>query len=94
MEITVYYPKSAAEVVFLGTRNAFEIAVIMNEPSVFEPLKFYCTSFLFSGVSNSRKELKRAIRVQENIILCLEEDLQFSRSFCQPHAIEFFGDQY
>ena len=27
-----------------GLKNEFETAVV-NEPSVFEPLKFYCTSF-------------------------------------------------
>ena len=27
-----------------GLKNEFEIAVV-NEPSVFEPLKFYCTHF-------------------------------------------------
>ena len=36
------YPKSAAMgVVSKGLKNEFEIAVV-NEPSVFEPLKFYC----------------------------------------------------
>ena len=29
---------------FLGLRNKFQTAVV-NEPSVFEPLKFYCNSF-------------------------------------------------
>ena len=28
-----------------GLQNEFEI-VVVHEPSVFEPLKFYCTSFL------------------------------------------------
>ena len=28
-------------IVFLGLKNEFETAVV-NEPSVFEPLKFYC----------------------------------------------------
>ena len=40
--ITPDYSKSAAMGFFLGTKNEFEIAVV-NEPSVFEPLKFYCT---------------------------------------------------
>ena len=39
---TVNYPKSAAMGFFHGTqKNGFEIAVV-NEPSVFEPMKFYC----------------------------------------------------
>ena len=41
---TLTYPKSAAMGFFQGTqlKNEFETAVV-NEPSVFEPLKFYCT---------------------------------------------------
>ena len=30
-----------------GLKNEFEIAVV-NEPSVFEPLKFYCTYNFYS----------------------------------------------
>ena len=37
------YPKSAAmDFFFKGFKNEFERAVV-NEPSVFEPFKFYCT---------------------------------------------------
>ena len=40
---TINYPKSAAMGFFSkGLKNEFETAVV-NEPSVFEPLKFYCT---------------------------------------------------
>ena len=39
---TLNYPKSAAKGFFSkGLRNEFETAVV-NEPSVFEPLKFNC----------------------------------------------------
>ena len=39
---TLNYPKSAAMEFFsLGLKHVFETAVV-NEPSVFEPLKFYC----------------------------------------------------
>ena len=39
---TLNYPKSAAMGFFSkGLKNEFETAVV-NEPSVFEPLKFYC----------------------------------------------------
>ena len=39
---TLNYPKSAAMVFFSkGLKNEFETAVV-NEPSVFELLKFYC----------------------------------------------------
>ena len=41
---TLNYPKSAAMGFFFkGLKNEFEIAVV-NEPSVFEQLKFYCIS--------------------------------------------------
>ena len=39
-ENTLNYPKSAD--FSKGLRNEFETAVV-NEPSVFEPLKFYCS---------------------------------------------------
>ena len=41
-KITLNYPKSAAMGFFSkGLMNEFETAVV-NEPSVFEPSKFYC----------------------------------------------------
>ena len=41
---TQNYPKSVAmDFCSQGLKNAFETAVV-NEPSVFEPLKFYCIS--------------------------------------------------
>ena len=41
-KITLDYPKSAAMGFFSsGLKEEFETAVV-NEPSVFEPLKFYC----------------------------------------------------
>ena len=43
-KVTINYPKSAAMGFFSqGHKNEFETAVV-NEPSVFEPLKFYCIS--------------------------------------------------
>ena len=48
-KITVNYPKSAAMGFFSkGLKNEFEIAVV-NELSVFEPLKFYCTCNMIPG---------------------------------------------
>ena len=42
MKNTLNYPKFAAMGVFSkGLKKEFETAVV-NEPSVFEPLKFYC----------------------------------------------------
>ena len=41
-KISLNYPKYAATGFFSkGIKNKFEIAMV-NEPSVFEPLKFYC----------------------------------------------------
>ena len=44
-KITLNYPKYNNVCIYgifsLGLKNEFEIAVV-NEPSVFEPLKFYC----------------------------------------------------
>ena len=45
-KITLNYPTSAAMgFCSKGLKNKFETAMI-NEPSVFEPLKFYCISFV------------------------------------------------
>ena len=45
--ISLNYPKSAAMGFFSkGLKNGFETAVV-NEPSVFKPLKFYCIFILF-----------------------------------------------
>ena len=41
-KITVKFPKYAA--MGYGTKNKFETAVV-NEPSVFEPLRFVCGCF-------------------------------------------------
>ena len=44
-KISPYYPKSAAMGFFSkGLKNEFETAVV-NEPSVFVSLKFYCILF-------------------------------------------------
>ena len=41
-KITINYPKSAAMgILSKGPKDEFETSVV-NEPSVFEPLKFYC----------------------------------------------------
>ena len=50
---TLNYPKSAAMFFFQGPKNEFETAVV-NEPSVFEPLKFYCSLYAFSETINFR----------------------------------------
>ena len=53
-KITLNYPKYdnvlSYGTVPYGLKNEFETAVV-NEPSVFEPLKLYCKSFVKSGQS-------------------------------------------
>ena len=44
-KISLNYPKSAAVGFFHGTKNEFE-TVVVDEPSVFEQLKFYCICVL------------------------------------------------
>ena len=53
-KITLNYPKSASLGFFSkGLNNEFEAAVV-NEPSVFEPLKFYCMFHsIWIGTHNS-----------------------------------------
>ena len=46
-KIAINYPKSAAMGFFQVTQNKFETAMV-NEPSVFEPLKFYCICFYWN----------------------------------------------
>ena len=51
----------------MGLKNEFEIAVV-NEPSVFEPLKFYCMAmhkgiFIMQNSILKRKQLKQGLPV-------------------------------
>ena len=46
-KITLNYPKSAAKGFSQGLGNEFETAGV-NEPSVFEPLKFYCINWVLN----------------------------------------------
>ena len=49
-KITLIYPKSAAMgFCSKGLINEFKTAMV-NEPSVFEPLKFYCIIFCWLGL--------------------------------------------
>ena len=45
MKITLNYSKLQPVVFSKGFKNKFETAVV-NEPSEFEPLKFYCISVI------------------------------------------------
>ena len=52
-KITLDYPKSAAMGFFsYGLKNEFETNVV-NEPSVFEPLKFDCSFFFVMSLQAS-----------------------------------------
>ena len=56
--ITLNYPKFAA-IGFCckGRKNEFETAVV-NESSVFEPLKYYCTCILSAPIINNHRNQK------------------------------------
>ena len=59
---TINYPKSAATGFFSkGLKNEFETAVV-NEPSVFEPLKFYC---MFHPITETYAFL---LRLKEHVL--------------------------
>ena len=58
-KITLNYPKSAAMgFCAKGLKNEFETAVV-HEPSVFEPLKFYCITRFFRLYEEIIHDLKR-----------------------------------
>ena len=69
---TINYPKSAAMAFFpKGLKNEFETAVV-NEPSVFEPLKFYCIIL---------KNKKKCLMYEQIINDCSATGNQVSNSF-------------
>ena len=61
-KITLYYPKSVAMGFFHGFNNNFE-TVVVNEPSMFEPLKVYCTAQFTAGIKE--RQLFKEIHVLE-----------------------------
>ena len=70
---TLNHPKSAAMgFCYKGLKNEFEIAVV-KEPSVFEPLKFYCNQY-YDEVNGSF--------VKYRIILVLSAVQFFQNSNC------------
>ena len=73
-KIILNYPKSATkELVPRDSRTMFEPAVV-NEPSVFEPLKFYCTSFwmatLVRKANRRSQKLFPLVKMAENTWRC------------------------
>ena len=69
--ITIIYPKFAAR----GLKNELQIAVV-NEPSVFEPLKFYCIKKLREGNTLIMK-LQNLILLKRNETI-LNSNIDFS----------------
>ena len=56
-KISLSYPESAAVFFFSkGLKNNFETAVV-NEPSVFEPLKFDCIHFTLYNIPENEQNL-------------------------------------
>ena len=60
--ITINYPKSAAVGFFKGLKNEFEPAVV-NEPSVFGRLKFYCIEH---DMTSTRKQIMTDVTTRVN----------------------------
>ena len=59
---TLNHPKSAAMGFFpKGLKNEFETAVV-NEPSVFEPLKFYCSREYLSLKKSAKIKFRQYLR--------------------------------
>ena len=82
-KIALNYPKTAVMGIFAkGLKNEFETAVV-NEPSVFESLKFYCMVFIVapaSGMARYRDPVFRpfmcfCVRLSINICDHLSVDL-------------------
>ena len=79
------YPKSAAIGFFSkGLKNEFETAVV-NEPSVFEPLKFYCinTKKNYEKKQNktTTKKKKTEILLQVPVLEAIEQRYGFNKGY-------------
>ena len=71
MKKCLNYPKSAAMGFFSkGLKNEFELATV-NEPSVFEPLKFYCIFFAEKKNERSSCTAKASHIFQQNMAVFL-----------------------
>ena len=73
------YPKSPAMGFFsMGLKNEFETAVV-NESSVFEPLKFYCIRDIRLGIckklSIGTDSFKQTVQTQIRLLLKEQSDL-------------------
>ena len=87
---TLNYPKSASIGFFSkGLKNEFKAAVV-NEPSVFEPLKFYCiyilTHSINSGKNNEIYPSKEKYRIKPicKMPLLMSDSEQIFIEYIQP----------
>ena len=55
-----------------GLKNEFETAVV-NEPSVFKPLKFYCLGSYVSGKCQGNLKFFKVRELSGNFIICQEK---------------------
>ena len=99
-KISLNYPKSAAIGFFVkGLKDEFETAVV-NEPSVFKPLKFYCTfqlqvsitthiSSKFSGTKFLLRYVSRVQPGKSGRQGSLSNYLQLFESYFPFHNLKF-----
>ena len=67
-KITLNYPKYAVTGFFSkGIKKEFETAVV-NEPSVFDPFKFYCMHIQKSAVFSDIHELNSGLNAIKDIV--------------------------
>ena len=63
-KIILMYPKSEAMGFFQGTQERVETAMV-NKPSVFEPLKFYCNcTYRSASIKNGNKQGRSGFLVE------------------------------
>ena len=87
---TLNYPKSAALGFFSkGLKNEFETAVV-NEPLVFEPLKFYCIMIRTSYITGEEPSTSvEKDHLPEHLLHQYRDPLQVNPevSQCEEHKI-------
>ena len=89
---TLNYPKSAAMFFFpKGLKNEFETAVV-NEPSVFEPLKFYCILFgvLLGCLLLPAQKCYHLAGAKDRLFNCFFSGVQIKWGFEDNSGIIFF----
>ena len=88
--ITLNYPKSAAMGFFSkGLKNEFETAMV-NEPSVFEPLKFSCIYKYTAAMGFFSKGLKNDFETAMVNVPSVFEPLKFSCIYKYMYTVLYF----